>query len=109
MDRTRARRPPSANTMPRAEERLRAWRPASVVNRRPARRPLAGSATRLPVQQVPNVLRHQDGVDHMDGAVVGRSIADDACTLTVVLAPAEYQLAPGHRGADFAALHRLDS
>ena len=36
------------------------------------------SATLLPVQEIPNVVRHQDGVDRMDHAVLGRKIADDA-------------------------------
>ena len=43
----------------------------------------------------------------MDHAVVGRKIADYACARIVVLAPAQDQLAPGHRGGDFAALYRL--
>jgi hypothetical protein len=63
-------------------------------------------ATLLPLEEVPNVLGYQDGVDNMDHAVVGRNIADYACPL--IVAPAQDQLAPGHRGGDFAALHRLD-
>jgi hypothetical protein len=56
--------------------------------------PRGGSATLLPVQEVSNVVRHQDGVDRMDHAVLGRKIADNARAPIGVLAPAQDQLAP---------------
>ena len=40
--------------------------------------PEDGSATLPLVQEVPSVFGHQDGVDRMDHAVVGRNIAEYA-------------------------------